>query len=283
MGAQLPYDQIPLPQRASAQRPENLAGKAGKCPKCNTPFVVPKLEDFEEQELSPPVERPDQPAEKPAEEPVAAAAGTAGDGEKPRETPAMGSGKGTATAPGEIFVFLCPNGHKLNGPPSLKGKAGKCPHCGAKFRIPSDEDLELPEEEVPTGEADEEIPEGQQVEDEGFDFGRMLGGEAPAEDAVEAFVEEPPVAPPPPGASGLGYIVGRLWEQRVEGTELEIFLTEGEILAPDQFSEVLSSSDYGVFAVEEGDGSFVVTVIPWSAVRRIGMRRMPDLPPQLFQ
>jgi hypothetical protein len=144
--------------------------------------------------------------------------------------------------------------------------------------------MELPEEEVPTGEAEEEIAEGQSLEEEGgFDFNRMLGGQAQEEEPVEAFVEEPPVAPPPPGPSGLGYIVGRLWEQRTEGMELEIFLTEGEILAPDQFSEVLSSSDYGVFAVQEGDDSFTVTVIPWSAVRRIGMRRMPDLPPQLFE
>jgi hypothetical protein len=262
--------------------PENLAGKAGKCPKCSTPFVVPKLEEFEEPAPEPAAEQAAE-AESPAPEPQPAAAASSADGDKTRETPAMGSGKQGA-APGELFVFLCPNGHKLNGPPSLKGRPGQCPHCGARFRIPSDDDLETPEEEVPTGEAeDEEVAEGQGVDDEGgFDFGRLMGGEQP-EDAVEAVVEEPPVAPPPPGASGLGYIVGRLWEQRAEGTELEIFLTEGEILAPDEFSEVLSSSDYGVFAIQEGDGSFAVTVIPWSAVRRIGMRRMVDLPPQLFQ
>jgi hypothetical protein len=260
--------------------PDNLAGKAGKCPKCNTPFVVPKLEEFEES--SPPQpsveERQEEPAPEQEGEPPSGDAS-----ENQRETPAMGSGKGTATAPGEIFVFLCPNGHKLNGPPSLKGKPGQCPHCGARFRIPTDEEMELPEEEVPTGEAEEEIADGQAVEEGGFDFSRMLGGQQQEEEPVEAFVEEPPVAPPPPGASGLGYIVGRLWEQRADGTELEIFLTEGEILAPDQFSEVLSSSDYGVFAVQEGDDSFTITVIPWSAVRRVGMRRMPDLPPQLFQ
>ena len=262
--------------------PESLAGKAGKCPKCSTPFVVPKLEDFEEQ--SPPEKPAELPGEEKAEPPPASAADSGSNSDKQRETPAMGSGKGTAAAPGEIFVFLCPNGHKLNGPPSMKGKAGQCPHCGARFRIPSDEDLELPEEEVPTGESEEEA-EGQGAEGEGgFDFGRMLGGQSQEEEgAVEAVVEEPPVAPPPPGASGLGYIVGRLWEQRTEGAELEIFLTEGEILAPDLFSEVLSSSDYGVFAIQEGDGSFAVTVIPWSAVRRIGMRRMTDLPSQLFQ
>ncbi|MBA4020428.1 MAG: hypothetical protein C0483_24980 [Pirellula sp.] len=34
------------------------------------------------------------------------------------------------------ITILCPNGHKLTCPDSLAGKAGKCPHCGAKFRIP---------------------------------------------------------------------------------------------------------------------------------------------------
>lgn len=262
--------------------PENLAGKKGKCPKCNTPFVVPSLEEV--ADLSPPgaASASDQPAAE--AEPAVSAAGEAGGAsgvEGSREFPEMGSGKGTATAPGEIFVFLCPNGHKLNGPPTMKGKAGQCPHCGAKFRIPTDEEMELPDEEVPPGDGDEEeIAEGQQVAEEGG-FGFL--GEGQDENAVEAVVEEPPVAPPPPGASGLGYIVGRLWEQRAQGTELEVFLTEGEILAPDEFSEVLSSSDYGVFAIQEGDGSFAITVVPWSAVRRIGMRKMPDLPPQLFQ
>ena len=262
--------------------PDNLAGKKGKCPKCNTPFVVPNLEEV--ADLSPPGAGPagDQPRQE--SEPAAAGeAGGASGVEGSREFPAMGSGKGTATAPGEIFVFLCPNGHKLNGPPTMKGKAGQCPHCGARFRIPSDEDLELPEEEASAG--DGEVAAASQSG--GFDFSRLMGGDAAEEEQdeepVEAFVEEPPVAPPPPGASGLGYIVGRLWEQRVDGTELEIFLSEGEILAPDQFSEVLSSSDYGVFAIQEGDGSFAITVVPWSAVRRIGMRKMPDLPPQLFQ
>ena len=33
--------------------------------------------------------------------------------------------------------FNCPNGHKLNVKSFLAGKKGVCPHCGAKFRIPS--------------------------------------------------------------------------------------------------------------------------------------------------
>src|SRR5215204_3661439 len=121
--------------------PENLAGKPGKCPKCNTAFVVPTPE--EEPDLEPP---------------AAAAAAAPANAAPTQPTIGMGSGKGKG-APKDLFVFLCPNGHKLNGPPSLKGKPGQCPHCGARFRIPSDEDLELPEEEVPTGEVDEEGPE----------------------------------------------------------------------------------------------------------------------------
>lgn len=37
--------------------------------------------------------------------------------------------------PGTI-AFLCPNGHKLNGPEKLAGRLGQCPHCNTKFQIP---------------------------------------------------------------------------------------------------------------------------------------------------
>jgi hypothetical protein len=35
--------------------------------------------------------------------------------------------------------FSCPNGHKLNVKAFLAGKRGVCPHCGAKFVIPTQE------------------------------------------------------------------------------------------------------------------------------------------------
>jgi len=262
--------------------PENLAGKPGKCPKCGTPFVVPKPNDAAPAAAPTAVEAASSPATPAGPQlaaPASSLAGAAAPAAPALETPAMGSGKDLPA--GEVFVFLCPNGHKLNGPPSMKGKAGQCPHCGARFRIPTDEELDeaAAEEEVPTGEAEdeEEIPEGQPAEEGEVDFNRLFGGEG----AVDADVVDA-VAPPPPGAAGLGYVVGRLWERRTEDTELEVFLSEGEIIAPDHYSEVLSSSDYGVFAMQEGDGTFAVTVIPWSAVRRVGMRRIGELPEQLF-
>jgi hypothetical protein len=261
--------------------PENMAGKKGKCPKCQSAFVVPTLEEIaaaEAEEAAAPQEQAPAVADSPVGAATASAASGAaapgGDGSAVR--PAMGSGKGLPA--GEIFVFLCPNGHKLNGPPSLKGKAGQCPHCGARFRIPADDELE---EEVPTGQADEdeEIASGQ-LEEEGqggfqFPFGQV------GEEVIDAAVEDP-LAPPPPGPAGLGYIFARLWEQRDEQTEVEIFLSEGEIMSPDGYSELLSSSDYGVFAIQEGDGNYTVTIIPWSSVRRVGVRKVAELPGEMF-
>jgi hypothetical protein len=227
--------------------PENLAGKSGKCPKCNLSFLVP------------------QPNEAAADGNTVAASGSA-------LTPAMGSGK-NLSAGGEIFVFLCPNGHKLNGPPSMKGKPGQCPHCGARFLIPTDDDLDTPEDEQSPDEryhSDTQTSSGTRS----VDFSRLLNAGTGEQRQGHA---------PPAGPAGLGYIVGRLWESRIADSELEVFLNEGEIIAPDYFSESLSTSDYGVFAIQEGDGTYAITAIPWSTVRRVGLRRLTELPAELFE
>jgi hypothetical protein len=217
--------------------PENLAGKPGKCPKCNTPFVVPL---------------PDDADSLAADDLAASGSGIA--------TPAMGSGKGLPG--GGSFMFLCPNGHKLNGPPSLKGKTGQCPHCGVRFMIPTDDELESSDD---LGLA-EDSPDADRI-----DFNRLFGAGGEGQAATGM----------PPGGAGLGIIFARLWQERTDATELEIFLNEGEILIPDYYSASLSRSDYGVFAVEEGDGTFAITVVAWSSVRRVSMRRLADLPREL--
>jgi hypothetical protein len=220
--------------------PENMAGKTGKCPKCNTPFVVPS---------------PERDAELMAADELASLSSGS------LAMPSSGSGKNLGA--GESFMFLCPNGHKLNGPPSLKGKAGQCPHCGVRFRIPTDEEME--------GEGDDELGLAEDAPDEQrIDFNRLFGGDGGQGAAAL-----------PAGGAGMGHIFGRLWQERTDDTEIEIFLAEGEILVPDYFSNLLSRSDYGVFAIQEGDGSFAITVVPWSAVRRVSMRRLAELPREL--
>jgi hypothetical protein len=236
--------------------PENLAGKPGKCPKCGTAFVVPHPEEEED-------ETPQPSAEAPAEAPQPAAAPAGGD-------IGMGSGKGKAGGK-DVFVFLCPNGHKLHGPPSLKGKPGQCPHCGAKFRIPTDEDLELPEETP----AEPPVTTGS-------GSSALVGAEPAAEEEYAAVEYEDAPEPPPTEFHALSYIIGRLWDRRRDDTELEIFLTEGEIIVPDLFCESLSCREWGVFASVDGEGSYSITIIPWSTVRKIGLRKMPELSPKWF-
>jgi hypothetical protein len=241
--------------------PENMAGKKGKCPKCQSAFVVPTLEEVAAAET----EEPPQPA------PEAQLAPVGSNGNEPATIPAAGSGKGLPG--GELFVFLCPNGHKLNGPPSLKGKPGQCPHCGARFRIPTDDEEETPEESA----TDEQQPMQVVV---GAPEGTGSGG---FRFPFEQFApEEPATATPPSGPPGLGFIFDKLWQARDDQAEVEIFLSEGEILSPEHYSASLSSSDYGVFAIQEGDGNYAVTVIPWSAVRRVGVRKLAELPKDLF-
>ncbi len=245
--------------------PNNLAGRPGKCPKCNTPFVVPKPEPeaLGAESAAAAAEGPaeDKAEEKHAEEKAAA------------EQIGQGSGKGKLN-PADMFIFLCPNGHKLNGPSSLKGKAGQCPHCGAKFRIPDDDDMELPEapDEPAAGASSSE-----QFVFPGFESDQGV------EEVYEAVEVEDTLDPPPDGIHPLSYIVGRLWDRKGDGTELEIFLAEGEIVSPELYSEVLSIKEFGVFGSQEGDGTYSVTIIPWSTVRKIGLRKLPELSDKVFR
>lgn len=268
--------------------PENLVGKPGKCPKCQSAFIVPQPEPEEHEDTSVDVGSPAASPSAPASAPHTAekaggdtAVGSASSGSEIATGVAMDSpsGKGGVSgkskASGELFVFLCPNGHRLNGPPTLKGKPGQCPHCGAKFRIPADDDLEEPEAGLPV---DDEIPAGEAVDDE-IPAGTL------DEEAAEATAEEvydPPVEPVPPGLHALCYILGRLWDRKTEDQILEIYTNEGEILSPDYYSEILSTADYAVFAMVDGD-AYAVTVTPWSTVRKIAVKRVKTISPNVFR
>src|SRR5436305_164332 len=134
----------------------------------------------------------------------------------------------------EVFVVLCPSGQKMIGAPSMKGKPGQCPHCGAGLIITTDEDIEESQQgETYEESAEEGADDGGEhsAERGGINFDRFLHGSQEETGSQTAFDR------PPAGAAGLGYIVGRLWERRTEGSELEVFLAEGEIVAPDYYSE----------------------------------------------
>lgn len=223
---------------------------------------------------------------------------------------AGGSGKngGVATekkkAPKEEqIVFLCPNGHKLNGPARMQGKAGQCPECGAKFRIPSYEEEEEAapgeEEEILTGEvvADDVVFDANELEEietitrSPFDFletGSSAGagssnGSVEAVDEAELVTDFVPESPElPTGTHALTSIFALLWQQRAAGGVVEMQLQGGELLTPDFFSPELSLATHGVFAIKGKDGTFNITSVPWDSVVRVSLKKTGELPAGMF-
>ena len=257
---------------------EKLSGRPAKCPQCGVRFVVPPLG----QEQADPISKD--------------SGLRVGGGEK---------NGGVATAKKqapkeEQIVFLCPNGHKLNGPARMQGKAGQCPECGARFRIPSYEDEDEPapgeEEEILTGEVvgddvvfdANELEEIETIERSPFEQflspGSSPNGVGQAVDDAELVTDFVPALPElPAGVHALAGIFSLLWKQREQGGTIEMQLKEGELLTPDFYSPDLSLATHGVFATKGKDGSFTITSVPWDAVMRVSLRKTEELPPDLFE
>ena len=243
---------------------DSFSGKPAKCPQCSSKFVVPP---------------PGQPMADPLPK---------------KEKP-----EGDESKDDEI-VFLCPNGHKLNGPSRLQGKAGQCPECGAKFRIPTyeegdeDDDDEIEDvEEILTGETvgDDEVFDADDLEEIEIVEDVEIA-ELPEDDydyGVDALPEDAPLmdfVPTLPdfseGNHALAGIFRLLWQQRQHGGTVEMQLAEGELLNPDYYSSELSQSTHGVFATQGKDGTFTIVSVPWDKVLRVTLRKTDDLPPGLF-
>jgi len=147
--------------------PDDSLGRAARCPKCATPFRIgappttapaanpeapapsppaPDADAGADTEISsglPPATEPGPGAAVPAAA-EATAPGASGSklgsesniASSESKLSTNGAAKTHAPLPPGSIAFLCPNGHKLNGPEKLAGRLGQCPHCGAKFQIP---------------------------------------------------------------------------------------------------------------------------------------------------
>lgn len=182
----------------------------------------------------------------------------------------------------DTIAFLCPNGHRLTGPKKLQGRPGQCPHCGVKFMVPSEEDYESPDDEPDEFESEspepDEAPMGRlPSEPEEFEQIDELSELDVLED-IEAVPEAPVQATVPIGDAHPLFLVFRhLWLHRPQGASIELYLAQGEFLEADGFYEALSHGDYCLFAMKTDEGH-TLTSIPWSAVSRIAVRAVPELP-----
>lgn len=240
--------QFMCPNGHTLSAPDQQAGKEGKCPKCESAFLVPELEEFADLANE-------------AEDASAADAGQAA-------TPSAAAGN---------FFFLCPNGHKLSGPVSLKGKPGQCPHCDSKFMIPGDED-----------EAEEAAPAAEPVRDTNLPVdSEVHEAEIVPEDVVReisaADVLDEPMAPPIDGAHQLGAIFYQLNSVLDEDRVIELLTNDDERIVADKIALTLSQSDYAVLAhVDEDEVTSIITV-PWSSVKRATIRKVTELPEGWFR
>lgn len=221
--------QFLCPNGHSIRCSEEQAGRGAKCPKCGVKFRIPKLEE------------------------IAA-------GEKATATPLAQPSTGPVSAEEQI-EFLCPNGHRLFGPARLQGRPGQCPECGAKFRIPSYDEIELEEDAIP----EQDLIQLSRSEDHS-DSGLVLEETTETEPLWDETLE------------GIGSVVACLWERKRKEAVLELECEDGTTFVPDGFLPASRSGTHGLFALEEPDGTYTLMAVAWSSIRRVRLRRATGLP-----
>jgi len=209
---------------------------------------------------------------------------------------------------GNQMSFLCPNGHKLNAPVNLQGRVGQCPHCAAKFRIPvvsAESAIAVPSAATTETHPPPEPPPPAHEPIGGPASDSVLADDSTAAESSQSQVSEisadeiREITPATGGVPAVGdrgatsavstaatpsfvNIFDTLWEERAHGAIVEIHLDGGTVVAPDWWARPLSDTGFGVFALENRDGSYQMEAIAWDSIRRIVVRNISELPGGLF-
>jgi hypothetical protein len=220
---------------------------------------------------------------------------------------AGGSGKQPADSVGpskeQQIEFLCPNGHHLHGPASLQGRAGECPECGSRFRIPVIDEPEV-EAEVPAGShvatqgeiaLEDAVPVAELASDpaaQPLDFLQVMesGSSGPVPVAGGSGGLGGPIINLTSGPDGavlaahpLAVLFIELWAARGEGSRVEVHLESGSVLVPDGYLKSHSQQDYAVLVTRDPDGCSTITVVPWNSISRIILRAVKEVPGEVVR
>ena len=193
----------------------------------------------------------------------------------------------------ETIVFLCPNGHRLNGPAHLQGKPGQCPHCGEKFHIPDFEEVsphveaDLSAADVPVGMPMDEEDILEVVEIDEISEEVEIIDEVPQEPQEAAITEVAAAKPivakssaPADSTHTMAGLVAKFWRQKNEKNDFELHLSDGNILAPKFFYPELSNQECGVFADDEKGKATNLHLVPWKTIVRVRITNVTELPEQ---
>lgn len=248
--------------------PDDQAGKAGKCPRCGAVIRIPQPGSAVAVAAASQPSAGQGTGEVTAGEGQPSTSGFLELDEAPDEDQ-PGGGPG-----GELIVFLCPNGHRLNSPASLAGRPGQCPHCGAKFLIP-----EL-EESIEDEQQEHEVA----INDNGISLDEIViqvdassrGGPG----SSKSRVGNQPAAPPAANLHPMAQLLQRLWPRKAAGAMLEIHLGDGKLLAPDEFAA--RDPRFALFGVREANGSHTLTAVAWDSIERVVVRGLDHLPEEWF-
>ena len=214
----------------------------------------------------------------------------------------------------EQISFLCPNGHKLSGPISLQGRPGLCPKCKTKFLIPDYESVPSSPSIISREDLDEAVAKSASQKiplenEEPVDSGSQ-------QEASGIAIGPPPVPTPEPEAEiididpqeieeindedigsiesnsfvqidaeaavALPELFKLLWHEQMQEGVLELHLEGGITLSPDWWARDLSNQGYGLFALQNRDGTYSMEVIAWKDILRISLRNVTELPSGWF-
>lgn len=240
------------PQGHRLTCPDALAGKPGKCPKCGVVLRVPPAASVV---AAPPL---DEVADEDASTLESAADGVSQ------------SDLGL-----DQIIFLCPNGHRLHGSASLAGRPGQCPHCGIKFLVPSPDDDEDEEPVVESAPADDALDEIVIQIDTSGKGGSSKGGSSKG--GRNSSTSNPSL---PAAGQPLAATLAQVWRLKSQGAAIEIHLGNGNVIEPEQFS--VKDAQCAFFGAREADGSYTMTVVAWTAVERVVVRGLQQLPRDWF-
>lgn len=265
------------PQGHALNAPSELAGRPGQCPKCGAKFVVPTNSEIANS--APITGSPSSGSGK----------GTSGSGSA-KVTSGSGKAEVGSLPPGKFF-FLCPNGHKLNGPVSLRGKPGQCPRCHSKFLIPESDETESADQSAQqshgaAGTPPDSVPADQPLvvepEAESFDLSapEFADDEVPVTEVVDRWSA---TSSNSKSASAGADLFHWIWRQRNADSTVVLYLNDGQEFAVKQFAPALSRGRFAVFATPDETGKITISAIAWDQISRITVRELADYPQNLFQ